>query len=160
MKSAEKKRVKFSFRKIKYKREYLAILTIAVAVFALYQTFSPKNCGDFECFKERMKYCSPTKYFNEGEEATWLYQIQGVDGNKCAVRVTLLNAKEGDLGLREIEDDSMTCFYKKGTIAYPERDLGSCTGKLKEGLQSIVIERLYDYVVVNLEDIREELIFS
>ena len=107
-----------------------------------------------------MRKCSPVKYVNEGEDASWLYQIQGIDGDNCAIKVTLLNAKEGDLGLRNFEGNSMTCFYEKGVLAYPERNIGSCHGVLKEDLQNLVIERLYDYVVVNLKDIREELIFS
>ena len=148
------------FRRIKYKKEILAILAIIAGVIALYQTFLPVNCGEFECFVDSMKKCSPAKYVNEGEDASWLYQIQGIDDNNCAIMVTLLNAKKGDVGLREFEGDSMTCFYEKGYIAYPERNIGTCHGVLKEDLQNLVIEKLYNYVVTNLKDIRDELIFS
>jgi hypothetical protein len=155
-----KRKVGFNFKELKYKKEILVVLAVIVGAIAIYQTFSPQGCGDFGCFSERMKTCSPTKYINEGEDASWLYQIQGIDGNNCAVRVTLLNAKEGDLGLRDFEGNAMTCFYEKGSVAYPERNMGSCTGILKEDLQGLVIERLYDYVVTNLGDIKEDLLFS
>ena len=40
---------------------------------------------------------------------------------------------------------------------YPEKDLDSCKGELKENLQSVIIENLYKYIIDNLGEISEEL---
>ena len=76
----------------------------------------------------------------------------------CETEVTLLSAKEGDVGLRDYEGVSMLCYYDIGVAGYPERNLAACHGELKEGLQSIIIEKLYKYLVANLGEIREDLL--
>ncbi|MDZ4226541.1 MAG: hypothetical protein U1B79_00320, partial [Candidatus Pacearchaeota archaeon] len=89
------KKKRFEF---KYYKEVFAVAAVIFGILALYYTFIPEECGNFECFQTEMKKCSPAKYINEESEASWEYWIRGVEGNKCAVKVTLLGAKEGDLG--------------------------------------------------------------
>jgi hypothetical protein len=51
----------------------------------------------------------------------------------------------------------MECRYPLGIMTYPEKDLGACSGKLKEELQSIVIKKLYTYILDNLGELDESL---
>jgi hypothetical protein len=143
----------------KYVKGLLALVTVIIGAIAIYLTFVPQTCVNFECFAREMERCSPATYVSEEFEATWNYRIRGVELNDCVIEVTLLNAKEGDLGLRELEGESMSCFYPRKTVAYPDKNLDFCHGILKENLQGIVIEKLYSYVVSNLEPLRDELIF-
>ncbi len=132
----------------------LVVLALALALFF---TFQIEDCPNFECFQSHMAECSKATYINEEPEASWGYEIVGVSKDSCEIEVSLLNAKDGELGLREFEGNSMSCFYDLGIIAYPEKDLDSCTGELKEDLQEIIIEKLYKYVVLNLGEIKEEI---
>jgi hypothetical protein len=71
--------------------------------------------------------------------------------------VTLLQAKKGDLGLDKLAGYSMICSYPVGVTNYPEKDLGACTGRLKEELQGILIKKLYAYILANLGQVNESL---
>ncbi len=100
-----------------------------------------------------MARCSLASYVHEEPQASWGYQIQGRQLNECAIEVTLLQAKEGDLQLRDFEGHSMTCFYPVGVIAFPEKDMARCHGRLKEDLQGLIIEKLHQYILDNLGEI-------
>jgi hypothetical protein len=146
------------FRKFRYIKEVLAILIIAVAVLALYYTFIPFSCTDYACFEKKMEQCKNAVYVNEQNEGSWRYEVLGVFSDSCNLQVTLLSAKNTDLGLRDYEGYKMRCSYKLGIAGYPEKNLDACHGPLKEGLQKIVINKLYKYVVSNLGEINEELL--
>ncbi len=135
----------------------LAFVAIVIGAVAFYYTFSYKDCVNYECFQKRMASCSFGSYINEEPEASWLYHIEGRKKGMCDIKVTLLQAKEGGLSLREIEGLSMTCSYELGVSNYPEKDLPRCHGILKEELQEIIIKKLHEYVVGNIGRINEEL---
>ena len=145
--------------RIKYAREVMAGLILVIAVLALYYTFIPASCADYACFESHMTKCTPAVFINEEEEASWKYAVLGTAQGMCETEVTLLNAKEGALDLRIYEGASMRCYYDVGVTGFPEKNLAACHGPLKEGLQDIVIEKLYKYIVANLGEIREELLF-
>lgn len=143
---------------MRYQREIIAFLILVVAAVALYATFTPVRCTEFSCFEAHMTKCRPATYINDGEkEASWKYEVIGTSDKKCDVRVTLLLAKESNLDLRQYEGKEMTCSHPLGVAGYPEKNLAVCRGELKEGLQAIVIEKLYKYIVTNIGEIREEI---
>tara|TARA_Y100000034_G_scaffold121622_1_gene166067 strand:- start:4079 stop:4540 length:462 start_codon:yes stop_codon:yes gene_type:complete len=137
------------------------VILIAVLVLAgvgIYVGFyEAPRCESFECYRDKMEVCDGVKYVNEEPEASWGYEIKGVRKGECLVEVTLLQAKEGDLGIAELEGNEMECFYSLGDVAYPEKDLSKCHGLLKEDLQGIVIENLHRYLVENLGKVDLEL---
>lgn len=145
--------------RIKHAREVAIVLIVVVAVIALYLTFSPSQCDDFTCFQAHMSKCVPATFINEEEEASWKYEIMGTNDRKCDIDVVLLSAKEGNIDLRQYEGVSMTCSHALGEAGYPEKNLAACHGHLKEGLQAVVIEKLYKYIVVNLGEIRQEVLY-
>ena len=143
------------------KRGIINIILIAVIAvtlgMALYYSFGPKECLTFECFQQDMVVCKSATYVNEEPEASWGYEIIGKKRGQCEIEVTLLSAKEGGLKLRNFEGNSMNCLYSLGISAYPERDLDSCHGGLKENIQGIIIEKMHKYILENLGKISEEL---
>ena len=140
-----------------WKRGLLILVLVIVLIIALYFTTAPIECSNFDCFQENMINCQSAKYVNEEQEASWGYEIIGKKEEQCEIKVTLLSAKEGSLDLRQYEGNSMNCLYELGISAYPERELDLCHGKLKENIQSVIIENLHKYIVDNLGEISEEL---
>lgn len=140
------------------KRNFLlaAIVVIGV-VAALYYSDQPMECTSFECFADHMSRCAKATYINEEPKATWKYEITREIGDECNIEVTLEQAKEGNLRLLEFEDDSMICVYPVGTVDYPDRDLEMCSGKLKEDLQTVIIEKLHAYIIDNIGQIAQEV---
>jgi hypothetical protein len=51
----------------------------------------------------------------------------------------------------------MTCSYPLGIVDYPEKNLDLCTGKLKEGMQKVIIQKLYTHILNNLGKLDESL---
>ena len=142
----------------KSSKEIISFVLIIVSLFiALYYSLQVERCPDAACFREKMLKCREATYVNEEPQASWGYHIIGKDEEKCNIEVTLLNAKEGELKLLDYEGKSMTCSYDYNTFAYPEKDLEACHGELKEGVQSIIIEKLYKYIISNLGNIAEQL---
>ncbi len=133
----------------------LAVVFIILAVSATF--FVKPRCESFECFQDKMRKCNEAVYTNDGVEATWKYNILGEDGNACVVEVTLLQVKEGELGLEKLSGYKMECGFPKGIAAYPEKDLDRCHGRLKEEFQAIVIEKLHNYILENLGEIESGL---
>ena len=133
----------------------LVIIVLFVAVLAL--IFRSENCVNYECFQRNMVKCERATYINEEPVAAWHYEVKGEKDGECQTEVTLLLAKQGELGLDELEGLSMTCSYPLGVSAYPDKDLSVCHGRLKEDLQGIIIEKLHKYVLENLGEISEKL---
>jgi len=132
----------------------LVFLIVISASFALYYTFRPESCEQYSCFQDNMITCSRATFLNEEPEASWQYTIKRQVKDNCEIDVVLLQAKEGDLKLRNFEKHEMTCIYPVGVAAYPDKDLSVCHGRLKEDLQGIIIEKLHAYIIGNLDDIK------
>ncbi len=145
--------------RVRYAREAMAVFILVIAVVALYYTFVPTSCGDYACFEAHMARCSSAVFVNEEDEATWKYAVLGTVRRTCETEVTLLNAKEGEVDLRKYEGAQMRCYYELGVTGFPEKNLVACHGPLKEAMQEIAIGKLYKYIVANLGEIKEELLF-
>lgn len=134
----------------------LVLLIVVSFSFALYFTWKPETCESYSCFQDHMVECSRATYVNEEPEASWRYTVLRRTRESCVIDVILLQAKEGDLKLRESEGAHMECAYPSGVVAYPDKDLSVCHGILKENLQNIIIERLHSYLLENLGEIKDE----
>jgi len=140
-------------KKITMIRGIIIIAIVALLFAALALTFRSEDCVNYECFQRNMVKCFPASYINEEPVAAWYYEVKGEKAGECQVEVTLLLAKQGELGLDELEGLSMTCSYPLGVSAYPDKDLSVCHGRLKEDLQGVIIEKLHKYVLENLGEI-------
>lgn len=135
----------------------LVLLIAVAAAFALHYTFAPNPCETYSCFEDHMAVCSRASYLNEEPEASWSYTIVRRIKGACEIEVILLQAKEGDLQLRNFEGHAMLCTYPRGVVAYPDKDMSVCHGRLKEDLQGLIIEKLHAYLVENLIDVKDAL---
>jgi len=144
------------------KRHFKIIAIVALCIVILVSAYflflyKPKTCTTPECFLTAMQSCSKKIYINDEPEASWEYQIKGVENGQCKVNVKLLLAKQGELGIDKLVGIDMDCSYPSGVSTYPEKDLNKCHGLLKEELQNIIINKLHSYIIENLGQIKEEL---
>jgi len=136
----------------------LIILILAVLGAAIYFTFFfTYTCDDLACFKSHQEKCSRTKYINDAEETTWLYEIKGKEDGKCEINVKVLQIKSGTIDRKNLQGKSMDCLLVFGNINSPEADISKCHGLLKEELQGLIINKLHAYVVENVGEIGGEL---
>ena len=141
-----------------YVRLFIGIIFVIVVGIAVYLTFyTAPVCNTYECFQGHMSECSRGSYINEAPEASWGYQIIAKQSDSCQIEVTLLQAKKGDLGIDKLNGETMICSYPLGVSAYPEKNLDVCSGKLKEDLQSLLINKLYTYILDNLGQFNKSL---
>ena len=135
----------------------LFILIFALVVFTGYFLFFYETpCNDPECFVSAMKNCKPVSWIRQDEQASWLYTIEGNSkGDYCKIQVKLLEVKQGTIDSEILEGEKMLCIQPKGETDFPEKDISSCTGKLKEKLQDLIIQRMHNYLLENVGEIQQ-----
>ena len=133
----------------------LVIVNISLAVYFIF--FNEKDCFNSECFQENMRSCKKASYINQDEQSTWLYEIKGKKSEGCEIVVSLLSVKDGELDITKLEGYNMVCYYTLGVFAYPEKNLAKCHGRLKEELQTKIIEKMHSIILENLKDFNSEL---
>jgi len=136
----------------------LIILIIALVIFVGYLSFFyAKPCIDADCFVEAVENCKHVSWIREDEQASWLYVIKGdAKDDSCKIEVRLLKIKQGTIDSEKLEGKKMTCVFKKGQTIFPEKDISSCTGVLKEEMQDLLIQRMHNYLLQNIGEVREE----
>tara|TARA_B100001971_G_C18241020_1_gene570920 strand:+ start:97 stop:618 length:522 start_codon:yes stop_codon:yes gene_type:complete len=136
----------------------LVILIIALISFSSYLLFFyAKPVSTSEEFLDSMSYCKDVSWIREDAQASWLYKIKGgAKGDACEVEVRLLKMKEGTIEADKLQGKGMTCMFQKGETRFPEKDISKCSGPLKEELQDIIIQRMHNYLLQNVGEIKKE----
>ena len=136
----------------------LLILFAALIIFIVYfLIYYEKPCKDSQCFVDSMANCKRVYWIREDSQASWLYTIKGyTEGNACKVDIKLLKVKQGTLELESLLGKEMICVVQKGQTNFPEKDIGQCTGQLKEEIQELIIQRMHSYLLENFGEIKEE----
>jgi len=136
----------------------LIILIIALITFSSYFLFFyVRPVSNVQEFVDAMANCKKVSWTREDIQANWLYTITGnAKGDACDVEVQLLKMKEGAIGNEELQGKKMTCVILKSEIKLPEKDISRCTGLLKEELQEIIIQRIHNYLLNNIGEVKEE----
>lgn len=142
------------------RRKWIIILIILVIVtWAIWKIFfSYASCEDWTCFNSYLEDCNRAKFVGESNGLVFEYIIQGSSKNICKVNVELLQGELNNQDSIKLERQKMVCNLALGTIITPESDIGNCHGLLKEGLQDLIIEKLYTYLVQNLGRINLEVL--
>jgi len=140
----------------------LGIAIIIIAGLAIYFSFfHAVNCSNLACWNQKLEKCERAKFLNDARETTWHYEIKGErdteKGQRCMVGVRLEDIKQGSVKNLELKGKEMDCYLPVGVVIDPETNTESCKGELKEGMQSLIIERLYQYIINNVGDIGSEL---
>jgi hypothetical protein len=155
-----KPRPKTDFKKLK-KRVFIA-LVILIAFLVVYSVwflfFYTKPCPDGDCFYKSMVEAKRASWVKQDELATWLYTIQGTRGEYSIIEVRLLEIKEGTEEIEVLRDKKMVCSVMRGDTRPPEQDLSQCNGRLKEEIQEILIQRMHNYLLQNVGQIKQEFV--
>ncbi len=136
----------------------LIILIVALIIFTGYFLFFyERQCDTAECFVDAMKNCKVVSWIRSDEQASWLYTIKwGADGDNCKIEVKLLEIKQGTIDSEKLAGKEMLCTMQKGDTRFPEKDISKCTGLLKEELQDLIIQRMHNYLLENIGQVKEE----
>ena len=144
------------------KEVVVIILILIVLSVALFFTFIyTPSCANLQCWETKLEKCGRASYVNDAGDVAWEYKIEGkskVDSlDKCIVNVKLLELRKGSVKSLRLEGKEMKCAVPLGVVSYPETNTESCSGQLKEGMQSIIIEQLYQYILENVGKIGSEV---
>ena len=136
----------------------LIVLIIALIVFSGYFLFFyARPVSSSQEFVDAMVSCKRISWVREDSQASWLYTIQGnAKGDACDVEVQLLKMKEGTIDAEKLQGKKMICTILKSETRFPEKDISKCIGELKGELQDIIIQRMHNYLLKNVGEIREE----
>jgi len=136
----------------------LIILIIGLIVFSSYFLFFyAKPVSNSQEFVDAMAHCKRVSWVREDVQATWLYAIKGnAEGDACKVEVQLLKMKEGTIDSEKLQGKKMICATLKSETRFPEEDISKCEGELKRELQDIIIQRMHNYLLKNVGEIKQE----
>ena len=136
----------------------LIILIIALVIFTGYFLFFyERQCSDAQCFVNAMTSCEPVSWIRADDQASWLYVIKSnAKGDACKIEVELLEVKQGTLDSEGLQGKKMICIIQKGETRFPEKDISKCTGVLKEEIQEQIIQRMHNYLLENVGEIKQE----
>ena len=135
-------------------------IAVALGVFLIYFfVFYANSCSDWSCFQQALRNCDKTTLTRDDDQSVWHYKILGnaKSADACLIEVELRALKTGNIDLEQLQSKKMICTTLKSTTFFPEEDLPSCTGKLKEEIQEVMIQRMHNYLLQNLGQINDEL---
>ena len=140
------------------RERFLILLGLLIIVFGVwFLFFNYTECKDWDCFNSNLKNCDKVKFIG-GSDMIFEYTVKGSSGSECKVDVKLLQGELNNKESIKLENREMTCVLPKGVVMIPESDIGKCNGFLKEGLQDLIIKRLYSEIVQNLGRINLEVL--
>ncbi len=133
----------------------IAVILLGAAIY--FSFFYAERCSDSSCFDNALLSCKRVSYIEETSDASWGYSIRGKVGSTCKVSVKLLQLKQGDVSLGVLQGKRMECYIPYGSVIKPQDNIDRCHGLLKEDMQSIIINKLHNYITDNLGQIEESL---
>ncbi len=134
---------------------FALIIILAAAVYLTF-IYTP-NCKDIACWEAKLVKCSKAKYINDPRDITWIYTIKGKIDDRCEVNVKASEIKKGLTSTMVLEGKDMDCLLPVGVITEPEQNPNICNGILKEEMQTLIIEKLHQYILSNIGPINKEL---
>ena len=139
-------------------RGYVLLISVLVVFFlASYLTFFyHPTCADASCWQAKLSDCKRATYIHNPQDVTWKYTIQGKIENTCEVDVKVIEIKRGLKSTEILEGKEMTCFVPLGSTSAPEANPNRCHGRLKEEMQTLIIQKLHEYILYNIGQIGEE----
>tara|TARA_Y100000310_G_scaffold72424_1_gene68454 strand:+ start:3489 stop:4013 length:525 start_codon:yes stop_codon:yes gene_type:complete len=136
----------------------LIILILGLIGFTMYYlVFYAKPVSTSQEFIDSIISCNRASWIREDSQAKWIYIIKGnAKGDACQIHVQLLEMKEGTIGGESLQGKEMECTVLKTETRFPEKDISKCSGELKGELQDIIIQRMHNYLLKNVGEIKEE----
>lgn len=140
----------------------LIVMVVVVLSLGLYLSYS-KKCTSRECFDSSFSKCKKAGFINDAGDAAWKYSIKPDFScylgmcSECLVNVELLEIKQGDVEMEDLQGLEMDCRLPVGYVGDPQDNLERCHGLLKEQLQYKIIEKMHSYIIVNIGEVSQEL---
>ena len=137
----------------------ISVIVAVVLIGAIYFSFfHAQTCKNLACWEDNLKKCERAKYDINQREVEWLYTIKGKSGNTCEVKVEILKINQGLEKALVLEGKSMICYLEMNEagetiIVAPERNINLCTGILKEEMQTLMLQGLYESIVGSVGEI-------
>jgi len=137
----------------------IILIVLMTAVWAIWIVFfSYTNCNNWNCFNSNLENCNRVKFIGESNGLVFEYIILGSSEDICNVNIKLLQGELSNQDSIKLENQEMICSLPLGVAIIPESNIGNCHGLLKEGLQDLIIKKLYTYLVQNLGRINLEVL--
>ena len=143
---------------------FISVVVIVLGLVSLYYfgvfggIAGAVECGDMACYYEYLLDCKKSYVINEDDNYVYRYEILGDSGNSyCYVDVRLIRIKSGQIDTEDLESLGMSCRVNRFEEIFPEADMLACSGRLREELQEIIIDRLHNEILQNLGQVREGL---
>ena len=140
----------------------LSVIIIIIGLGAWYFTVQFNQvvkCDDMDCYKQNLLKCKKSFVINEEDNYDYRYEIINSNGDSyCNVDVRLVKVKNGGVNSEKLEGLNMICNVNRFEDVYPETNMLDCSGKLREELQEIIIDRMHNQILQNWEQIKEELV--
>lgn len=132
----------------------IAIMVIIVIFLAYNFIIKTKYCENEGCFFNSLNNCKKISFIKEDFKYSWLYTIsKEISKDSCEVKIKLLEVKKEGIDSKILENKEMVCIVSKTAINFPEEEISTCSGVLKENLQDLIIKRMYDYLLTNIQEI-------
>ena len=153
----------FEISKLKSKNAIIvSVVVIIIGLVGLYYFGifgSVSECGDMACYYESLGSCKKSYVVNEDENYVYRYEILNVNGNSyCDVDVRLMKVKDGGPDSAKLEGLNMVCRVNRFGEMRPEDDMLVCSGRLREELQEIIIDRMHNQILQNWEEVQKGLV--
>ncbi len=134
------------------------ILLLGIIIFLAYYLFYYYTpCYEKECFEKAILKCKRVSWTKDDAQSSWFYRIYGnAQGESCRIEVTLVKMKHGTTDSERLQGKQMICTHKKGETRFPEENIKDCSGALKEEMQDIIIQRMHNYLLKNVGEIKTE----
>lgn len=134
------------------------IIILGLVLFYYFVGFEKSTeCNDINCYKEYLLKCKKSFLINEDDNYAYRYEIlKNNENSYCDVNVRLLKVKNGTAESEKLEGLNMICKVNKFEDIMPEKNILSCSGKLREELQEIIINRLHNTILQNLKEIQNK----
>ncbi|MFH1238376.1 MAG: hypothetical protein ABIH79_00780 [archaeon] len=137
----------------------IIIIVLVITIWAIWKLFfSYPICDNWNCFNTNLESCNRVKFIGESNGLVFEYIIRGSSENICNVNIELLQGELSNQDSIKLENQEMICSLPLGVAITPESNIGNCHGLLKEGLQDLIIKKLYTYLVQNLGRINLEVL--
>lgn len=141
----------------------LLIIGLVILLGFLYFFVFAETCETERCFLDGLENCNRATYISHKEGNIWKYTIQPsiIPGRKtCTVYVkNIVIASSTELA-QNIQGKSMKCVIPEqyaGAFIEIHTKLEFCSGPLKEKLQDMLLERLYNYIIQHLGELSQEV---
>jgi hypothetical protein len=154
-------------KRVRSKKGFIILLIVVIAVVVagvLTWLLWEKNCmNDSLCFDKAFSKCARARYDYVKGGNLYEYKTKGVPIGECVMEVELVRMAAGSdaVLVERFEGKKMKCripesVFRGRGFSQVDNVMDYCSGELKEEVYELIIERMYSYLISNLDVLEEE----